>query len=85
LFEEPVRFSPNLREEQQLRIRKNMIGEESGIFDLLTGAAFDENPRHRRQRVNSSPRALVAAEREALCWFNTPFLAASEKSGRARE
>jgi type I restriction enzyme R subunit len=49
LFEELLRFSRNLSEEQQRHVRENMTEEELVIFDILTRPAPDLSAKERRE------------------------------------
>jgi type I site-specific restriction-modification system R (restriction) subunit len=49
LFEELMRFSRNLSEEQQRHVRENMTEEELVIFDILTRPAPDLSADERRE------------------------------------
>ncbi len=65
LFEELVKLSNNLREEQQRHVRENMSEEELVIFDILTRPA-PELSTEERGEVKKVARALLNRLKELL-------------------
>lgn len=66
LFEELMRLSRNLSEEQQRHVRENMREEELVIFDILTRPAPELSPEERTE-VKKIARELLARHQDVAC------------------
>ena len=65
LFEELVKLSRNLSEEQQRHVRENMTEEELTIFDILTRPAPELSPDERAE-VKKVARVLLERLKQLL-------------------
>ena len=65
LFEELMKLSQNLSEEQQRHVRENITEEELAIFDILTRPAPELSTEERRE-VKKAARSLVERLKELL-------------------
>ena len=65
LFEELLKLSRNLSEEQQRHVRENVTEEELAIFDILTRPAPELNPEERAE-VKKVARELLARLKQLL-------------------
>ena len=65
LFEELVKLSRNLSEEQQRHVRENMTEEELVIFDILTRPAPELSADERAESEEGRPRPPGAAQAAA--------------------
>ena len=88
LFEELVKLSRNLSEEQQRHVRENMTEEELVIFDILTRPA-PELSAEERAEVKKVARELLDRLKQLLVlnWrqkVHGPIAAQARHRGRAR-